>query len=328
LGAGRKVIPQWLKNPSATYYDILGVQPQANQRTIKKAYYSLAMEWHPDRNPGDRRAEAITKKLNSAYAILSDLAKRKEYDFNLGLNRKSRFEAPETELVKGGGSIIVNLVFGPKIRIVSVRTEDGRLNEETVMNFIGASEVLLAAIGHCEQPLEPLEACNVLNKRINAAPWFNNGIIPLPDMISHPRLPFTIAKSPATNLDFWRLLEGGYKVWGINKHRFLFQVARCGKEGVIADWTSMGDGRCLAGMLNIQNPGRELRVQTSTEHWLAEKHLGHRLMGKNVIEWTEDDDGYDGDGQLFDRAGSKFINIGKHHHYARHVIRLAENKKS
>lgn len=62
------------------YYDILGVDKRADQGEIKTAYKKLAMELHPDRNQGNRQAEEQFKKVNEAYAVLSDEKKRKQYD--------------------------------------------------------------------------------------------------------------------------------------------------------------------------------------------------------------------------------------------------------
>jgi curved DNA-binding protein len=62
------------------YYQILGVPRSASQADIKKAFRKLAREHHPDRNPGDKGAERRFKDVNEANAVLSDPAKRKQYD--------------------------------------------------------------------------------------------------------------------------------------------------------------------------------------------------------------------------------------------------------
>lgn len=62
------------------YYKILGIDRNADVSDIKKAYRKLAMEYHPDRNPGDAKAEERFKEIGEAYAVLSDPQKRREYD--------------------------------------------------------------------------------------------------------------------------------------------------------------------------------------------------------------------------------------------------------
>ena len=62
------------------YYATLGVAKDAGADDIKKAYRKLAMQYHPDRNPGDKQAEAKFKDVNEAYDILKDDQKRSAYD--------------------------------------------------------------------------------------------------------------------------------------------------------------------------------------------------------------------------------------------------------
>jgi molecular chaperone DnaJ len=62
------------------YYEILGVQKNADASTIKKAYRQLAMKFHPDRNPGDKASEDKFKEAAEAYDVLSDETKRRKYD--------------------------------------------------------------------------------------------------------------------------------------------------------------------------------------------------------------------------------------------------------
>ncbi len=62
------------------YYEILGIQKGASQDEIKKAYRKVAMQFHPDRNPGDKAAEEKFKEAAEAYEVLSDADKRAQYD--------------------------------------------------------------------------------------------------------------------------------------------------------------------------------------------------------------------------------------------------------
>lgn len=64
----------------ADYYEVLGVERDADARDIKAAYRKLALKYHPDRNPGDHEAEETFKQINEAYAVLSDDGKRDQYD--------------------------------------------------------------------------------------------------------------------------------------------------------------------------------------------------------------------------------------------------------
>ena len=65
---------------SRDYYQVLGVSQGAGDAELKKAYRQLAMQFHPDKNPGDKKSEERFKEVSEAYAVLSDPDKRAHYD--------------------------------------------------------------------------------------------------------------------------------------------------------------------------------------------------------------------------------------------------------
>ena len=98
---------------SDDYYKELGVEKNASSDDIKKAYRKLALKYHPDRNPTDRKkAEEKFKKISEAYAVLSDSEKRKQYD-NFGSEGFSRQYSQE-DIFKGFdiNEILRDLGFG------------------------------------------------------------------------------------------------------------------------------------------------------------------------------------------------------------------------
>jgi curved DNA-binding protein len=73
------------------YYNILGIDKNASDSAIKKAYRKLAMKYHPDHTKGDKTAEEKFKKISEAYAVLSDPEKRKQYDTYGSADFQQRF---------------------------------------------------------------------------------------------------------------------------------------------------------------------------------------------------------------------------------------------
>jgi molecular chaperone DnaJ len=83
--------------PVRDYYEVLGVERKASAAEIKSAYRRLALQYHPDRNPGDRTAEEKFKEISLAYAVLGEPDKRDHYD---------RFGAVAADLPFGGDADI------------------------------------------------------------------------------------------------------------------------------------------------------------------------------------------------------------------------------
>src|SRR2546430_11710329 len=75
------------------YYKVLNVSRGASADEIKKAFRKLARKYHPDVNPGDKKAELRFKEINEAYEVLSDPDKRRKYD-TLGPNWQEQFGPP------------------------------------------------------------------------------------------------------------------------------------------------------------------------------------------------------------------------------------------
>ena len=85
------------------YYAIMGVPKSASEAEIKSAYRKLAMKYHPDRNPGNKEAEARFKSINEANEVLSDPGKRRTYDQLEKDRREGRTYAPPPGGQPGGG---------------------------------------------------------------------------------------------------------------------------------------------------------------------------------------------------------------------------------
>ena len=93
------------------YYKILGVERKASADDIRKAYRKLAMQYHPDKNPGDKKAEDKFKEINEAYQVLSDEQKRARYDqlgsaysdFRTGGGRPGDFQWNDWSGARGAG---------------------------------------------------------------------------------------------------------------------------------------------------------------------------------------------------------------------------------
>ncbi len=92
--------------PSKDYYQTLGIETRASAKEIKNAYRDLAFKYHPDRNKDNPEAVDQMKAVNEAYAVLSDPAKRREYDtmrnqFGNSAHRQFRQSYSEEDIFAG-----------------------------------------------------------------------------------------------------------------------------------------------------------------------------------------------------------------------------------
>ena len=93
---------------STDYYNTLGIQRNASDKEIQKAYRDLARKYHPDMNPGDDSAKQKFQEVQQAYDILSDGKKRSQYDqFGAGFEQMGGGGNPF-----GGGSVDLESIFG------------------------------------------------------------------------------------------------------------------------------------------------------------------------------------------------------------------------
>jgi curved DNA-binding protein len=77
------------------YYQILGLNRDASEDEIKRAYRKLALQYHPDHHPDDPESEERFKEIGEAYAVLGDPEKRKEYDFSGHVRFKRRYTSED-----------------------------------------------------------------------------------------------------------------------------------------------------------------------------------------------------------------------------------------
>ncbi|HKR06307.1 MAG TPA: DnaJ domain-containing protein [Bacteroidia bacterium] len=112
------------------YYKILGVDKNASDVEIKKAFRALAFKFHPDHNEGDKKAEELFKEIQEAHTVLSDGEKRKLYDLRLinhplsGFYEKSKkniqhyfYATPEQNAVKLNEELKISFVYSGEGRV-------------------------------------------------------------------------------------------------------------------------------------------------------------------------------------------------------------------
>ncbi len=142
------------------YYEVLGVDRQADDATLKKAYRKLAKKYHPDMNPGDAEAEKKFKEATEAYGILSDPEKRKAYDqfghaaFENGGGGAGGFSGFEgfnfnsSDMGDIFGDIFGDLFGGGRSR----RTNDGPMKGANLRAVVHVT--FLEAVFGCDKELE------------------------------------------------------------------------------------------------------------------------------------------------------------------------------
>ncbi|XP_076460936.1 dnaJ homolog subfamily B member 6-like isoform X2 [Babylonia areolata] len=139
-----------------SYYDILGVERNASEKDIKKAYRRLALKWHPDKNPNNKdEAEKKFKEISEAYDVLSDKKKREVYDMygKEGVHGNTGFS--DDEFAGGGGGYghfhfqfrspeeIFREFFGtddPFSRIFGGGFQSGNMFEQSFTGFPGGND--------------------------------------------------------------------------------------------------------------------------------------------------------------------------------------------
>lgn len=118
-------------------YQVLGVKRDATADDIKHAYRKLAQKYHPDRNPGDKQAEASYKEVQSAFDVLSDPAKKSQYDrFGAGGQDGGGGGGPRGQTFHWGGggggfesgeaAEVFRNIFGGNVNIEDILAQAGR----------------------------------------------------------------------------------------------------------------------------------------------------------------------------------------------------------
>ena len=130
---------------SDDYYELLGVSRGANEQEIKKAYRKMAMQFHPDKNPGDHVAEEKFKAVSEAYSVLSDKEKRAIFDQygiqGLKAQGSGGFSGFDSEGFRGMEDIIGDFFGGFGGRRSGNRARQGRSLEMLMeMTFMEAYE--------------------------------------------------------------------------------------------------------------------------------------------------------------------------------------------
>jgi len=147
------------------YYEVLGVDRNADDAAIKKAYRALAKKYHPDMNPGDAEAEKKFKEASEAYAILSDPEKKSQYDqyghaaFEGGAGGPGGFDFNGADFSDIFGDIFGDFFGGGRSRAAN----NGPMKGNTLYTSVRVS--FEEAVFGCEKTIEltvkePCKTCN------------------------------------------------------------------------------------------------------------------------------------------------------------------------
>lgn len=157
------------------YYEVLGVDKNADEAAIKKAYRALAKKYHPDMNPGDAEAEKKFKEASEAYAILSDPEKKRQYDqfghaaFEGGAGGAGGFDFSGADFSDIFGDIFGDFFGGGRSRSRS----NGPMKGNTLYTSVRIT--FEEAIFGCEKTIEltvkePCKTCNGSGAKAGTSP--------------------------------------------------------------------------------------------------------------------------------------------------------------
>lgn len=157
------------------YYEVLGVSRTASDQELKSAYRKLAMQHHPDKNPGNHEAEEKFKELNEAYGVLSNADSRARYDrFGHAGVGSSAGSAPWTNEGFGGFEDILGDIFGDLFGTGRSNSRRGGAQRGSDLRFDLEITLEQAAAGHKTKisipRLENCETCNGTGAAAGSSP--------------------------------------------------------------------------------------------------------------------------------------------------------------
>ena len=126
-----------------THYEVLGIEPTASESEIKKAYRSMSLKYHPDRNQSEE-AKTIMQNITGAYEILSDPESKKKYDMQLKFGNNAMPDSREFNDINDIFSMMFNGIPGmaqhmhghPNIRVFHNSMPNGQFNVRTTFQHI------------------------------------------------------------------------------------------------------------------------------------------------------------------------------------------------